>query len=489
MFDYWPALTMVLATFMSAATCYLNNKKLRWLIVAVIWVLSVAQSILIISTEFWSIAGLSVFWLAQGFNFFRSAEKRYQPDNTAKRVIKTGLNISALSLLYVLLTNTTSTYLILLTIFFSCLVFIFGVFVIYSIKQNLFFSTKDKNITDADLPTVSVLIPARDEDDNLSDCINSVLSSNYSKLEIIVLDDCSQDKSSEIIRSFAQRGVRFIQGEEPKDNWLAKNQAYEVLAKSASGQWLVFMGVDTRIKNQTIRKFISKLLNNDMTMACAIPQVSSTHLDGLFMPLRIFWELALPNTIKRFPPSISTFWAIRKEEFSALGGFGAVSQSVLPERYFAKKLSAKRQYAFAFLDKYSNIETRKNLKDHLDTSRRLLYPQLKKSYSKLFIITILGILAILQLIYSVGLLIGDNYLVFATVAFAYAPLFYGFLKVAKLQGYNNPPLRTLLLPFLLVRELVLAHHSAYNYEYSDVMWKGRNVCYPVLRAIPKLPKV
>lgn len=489
MFDYWPAMSMILATFLSAATSYLNNKNLRWVVVGVIWVMSATQSFLIISTGFWVLAGLIVFWIAQGFNFFRSAEKRYQADNTAKRVVKTGLNISALCLLYIFLTSTNSTNLILLTIFYSCLIFIFGLVAIYSIKQNLFYFTKDKNITDTDLPTVSVLIPARDEDENLSECINSVLSSDYPKLEIIVLDDCSQDKSSEIIRSFAQRGVRFIQGDEPKDNWLAKNQAYEVLAKSASGQWLVFMGVDTRIKNQTIRKFIINLLNNNMTMACAMPQVSSVHLDGLFMPLRIFWELALPNSIKRFPPSISTFWAIHKEEFNALGGFGAVSQSVLPERYFAKKLSTKKQYAFAYIDKSSNIETRKNLKDHLDTSRRLLYPQLKKSYSKLVIITILGFLAILQLIYSAGLLMGGNYLVLASALLAYMPLFYGFMRLAKLQGYNNTLLRTLLLPYLLIRELALVHHSAYNYEYSDVMWKGRNVCYPALKVIPKLPKL
>lgn len=488
MLDYWVAVIMLLATFMSAANCYLNIKILRWIAVAAIWVFSVTLSMLVISAEVWLLPGVAVFWLAQGFNFFRSAEKRYQSGNTAKRIIKTGINISALSLVFIFLINAKPANLGMLASLYSCLVFIIGLVSVYSIKKNIYYFDKGKNITDTDLPTVSVLIPARDEDENLSECINSVLSSDYPKLEIIVLDDCSQDKSSEIIRSFAQRGVRFIQGDEPRDNWLAKNQAYEVLAKSASGQWLVFMGVDTRVKNQTIRKLLSSLLNNDMTMGCAMPQVSSAHLDSLFMPLRVFWELALPNLVKGFPPSISTFWVIRKDEFNALGGFGAVSQSVLPERYFAKKLSIKKQYAFAYLDNLSSIETRKNLNDHLNTSRRLLYPQLKKSYSVLFIITALGILAILHFIYSVVVVAVSNYMILATTLFAYVPLLYGFMILAKQQGYASPLMRTILLPYLLFRELVLAHISAYNYEYSEVLWKGRNVCYPVLKVIPRLPK-
>ena len=51
------------------------------------------------------------------------------------------------------------------------------------------------------------------------------IASDYPKLEIIVLDDCSQDRTAEIIRNFAHDGVRFIQSEDNKDNWLDKNKA------------------------------------------------------------------------------------------------------------------------------------------------------------------------------------------------------------------------------------------------------------------------
>jgi len=77
-------------------------------------------------------------------------------------------------------------------------------------------------------------------------------SHDYPKLEIIVLDDCSQNKHTpEIIRSFAHDGVRFIQGEHPKPTWLAKNQAYDRLAQESSGEFILFCGVDVRF-SQTV---------------------------------------------------------------------------------------------------------------------------------------------------------------------------------------------------------------------------------------------
>jgi hypothetical protein len=99
---------------------------------------------------------------------------------------------------------------------------------IQSIKYS---SASNKPLPKDELPSLSVLIPARNETTQLETCLTSLLASTYPKLEIIVLDDCSQDKRTpEIIRSFAQSGIRFIAGEIPSDTWLAKNFAYKLMA-------------------------------------------------------------------------------------------------------------------------------------------------------------------------------------------------------------------------------------------------------------------
>jgi hypothetical protein len=73
-----------------------------------------------------------------------------------------------------------------------------------------------RHYTDKELPSVSVLIPARDETDALQVCLQSLIANDYPKLEIIVLDDCSINRRTpEIIRSFAHDGVRFVPGNIP----------------------------------------------------------------------------------------------------------------------------------------------------------------------------------------------------------------------------------------------------------------------------------
>ena len=80
---------------------------------------------------------------------------------------------------------------------------------------------------DIDLPSVTVCIPARNEQHALTDCLQRVLSSTYQKLEIIVLDDVSGDDTSALIKSFASEGVRFVRGSQLAEGWLGKNHALQ----------------------------------------------------------------------------------------------------------------------------------------------------------------------------------------------------------------------------------------------------------------------
>ena len=74
----------------------------------------------------------------------------------------------------------------------------------------------DKNLDYKNLPTISVLVPARNETNDLLRCLDSIARSDYPKMEVIVLDDCSTElKTPQIIRDFAQQGMKFIAGSEP----------------------------------------------------------------------------------------------------------------------------------------------------------------------------------------------------------------------------------------------------------------------------------
>ena len=134
-----------------------------------------------------------------------------------------------------------------------------------------------KNYTAAiEAPSVSVCIPARNETHAMAQCLERVLASDYKKLEIIVFDDSSTDDTSILVRSFAHAGVRFVPGTALPEGWLGRNHALEVLAREASGTYVVFMDVDTNITPTTISQLVGYMMTENLVMASVLPGRSDT---------------------------------------------------------------------------------------------------------------------------------------------------------------------------------------------------------------------
>ena len=78
-----------------------------------------------------------------------------------------------------------------------------------------------------DLPAVSVIVPARNEESRIGDCLRSLLRQDYPKLEILVVDDCSTDRTAEVVQEIGGRDerVRLIRGRTPPPGWLGKPHA------------------------------------------------------------------------------------------------------------------------------------------------------------------------------------------------------------------------------------------------------------------------
>src|SRR5271170_5828028 len=87
-------------------------------------------------------------------------------------------------------------------------------------------------------PQVSVIIPARNEEACLADCLQSLALQTGVSFEIIVVDDHSTDRTREIAMSFP--GVRVIAAAPLPDGWTGKNNAVTSGAAEAPGQWLLF---------------------------------------------------------------------------------------------------------------------------------------------------------------------------------------------------------------------------------------------------------
>jgi len=340
---------------------------------------------------------------------------------------------------------------------------------------------------DRDLPTVTVAIPARDETNDLNDCLQSLLTSNYPKLEIIVLDDCSQNKHTpEIIRSFAQDGVVFVQGKAPEANWLAKNQAYQRLFEESNGEFIVFCGVDVRFKSDSIRQLVAAMLHKNKTIISVIPQKllqSTTPQDlTLLQPMRYAWELALPRKLFRRPPVLSTCWIIKREIVENAGGFGAVSRSIVPESYFAHASAVHDGYSFMQSDAAMGITSNKSVNEQRATTVRIRYPQLHRRMELALIVTLFEIASVMMpLAMIVTALMSHISLQLTTVScISIVMLIVGYSAVVRLT-YRRWLFRSiLLLPVAAMIDAILLNYSMIRYEFFSVFWKGRNICVPVM---------
>ncbi|MEE8146668.1 MAG: glycosyltransferase, partial [Longimicrobiales bacterium] len=77
----------------------------------------------------------------------------------------------------------------------------------------------------SDVPVVSVVVPARNEERSLRDCVESICASDYPAFEVIVVDDRSDDATAEVARSIAPnraRRILVVEGAELPDGWFGK---------------------------------------------------------------------------------------------------------------------------------------------------------------------------------------------------------------------------------------------------------------------------
>lgn len=344
------------------------------------------------------------------------------------------------------------------------------------------------------LPSLSVCIPARNETADLEECLQSLLASRYPKLEILVLDDCSQNpRTPEIIRQFAHDGVRFLAGKAPPENWLAKNFAYEQLYKQATGEIVLFCGVDVRFKPDSLKLLVTNMLNKSKSMLSVIPANRLPPTGGLeavlVQPVRYAWELVLPRKIMRNPPFLSSCWLIRAENLERAGGFKGFARSVLPELHLARRARQLDDgYSFMQSNDEIGIYSSKNLAEQRLTAIRTRYAQLHRRPELVALLTAAeaGVLLLpcLELVWSVvtGNIIA-SVISFGTVSL----LIYSYVTVVGLT-YRTFIIRSLaLLPFAVLYDIALLHLSMWRYECGRVVWKDRDICVPLMRVYPSLP--
>lgn len=439
-----------------------------------------------------SIATMLLFILSvvRFINPLRYVEERMQAKELRSRALRTYIFMLTLILAlicYVALIDknySLSIYVIVWTqLIFAILL---GVSVL--LARTIYRYRSNKQIP-SKLPTVSVCLPARNETADLPQCVESILASNYPKLEIIVLDDCSHDKTPDIIKKYAHDGVRFVNGKEPRDDWLAKNAAYDRLADEARGEILVFIGVDVRFEPQTISELVGQIADDEMISV--LPRRKSESESAFFIqPLRYWWELGLWRFRIKSPPVLSSCWAIRAETLKKLGTFESVKKAIEPEAAFARALAKQKKYAFLVSNDNVGVSSVKTPKDQYLTALRKRYGQVRRRPESAVFVVILEVVFILgPWIIGLYALLNSMNTVFQVSAMSALIVSLSNAEVYKLALRRLWPLGLISVPALVIADALLMIRSLYAYEFGKVVWKERNICLPLLTVEKSLPKV
>ena len=260
----WLILLLILAGWaeliIACISLVVLKKSLAYLLIVIVAISSLA--VLIIRPSLWTalIVYLSFFRV---INLARLINGRKQADYLRSSFLRTSLLLSSFLIVILALTSIAGTLSISFRDKWNFLIaaeFIIILVIAMSFQRTLKKTTPkldNGHVDSSKLPPLTVAIPARNETEDLDECLRSLIASDYPKLEILVLDDCSQEKRTpEIIRQFAHDGVRFLAGRVPDNNWTAKNYAYEQLNEEAEGKLILFCGVDTRFQPNSLRQMV-----------------------------------------------------------------------------------------------------------------------------------------------------------------------------------------------------------------------------------------
>jgi glycosyltransferase involved in cell wall biosynthesis len=212
-----------------------------------------------------------------------------------------------------------------------------------------------------ELIELTVIVPARDEEDCLAACIESLVSQSEEIFELgkdwelIVVDDHSRDRTGEIARSFA--GVTVMEAGKLEQGWTGKANAVWTAARRARGRWLLFTDADTVHEPGSLRRAIHEAERHKVGMLSYSPrQVVSGLAQRALMPL-IFSELALAyppakvsDPAQRIAAANGQFLLIEREAYRRLGGHATVADKVLEDvelAFVAKRRRVGLRFRYA----------------------------------------------------------------------------------------------------------------------------------------------
>lgn len=205
-------------------------------------------------------------------------------------------------------------------------------------------------------PRVSVLIPARNEKDNIEKCIKSVLDQSYQNFELIILNDNSTDNTLELITSFKSDKINIINGKPLPDDWVGKNYACHQLQNAATGEYLLFLDADTVLETGCLASALNFSIKKRSGLLSVMPLEESftfwekTVIPMLYFALMVFLPVPLIERSKRKEIAVGNgqFMLFSRKCYDIIGGHESLKNRIVEDVWLAKRVKEfKEKLVFA----------------------------------------------------------------------------------------------------------------------------------------------
>ena len=196
---------------------------------------------------------------------------------------------------------------------------------------------------------VSVIIPARNEEANIECAVRSVAAQGGVPLEIIVVDDQSEDRTGEILKRLKVEipSLPTLRVDALPAGWLGKPHALACGAKIASANWLLFTDADAEHRPGSLAELLERAEEEQVDLLSLSPgQLTPTWWEKAVIPLVYVWLAKLYSFDEVNDPKSSVaaangqYLLIRRAVYERVGGHEAVRAEILEDVALARRVKA-----------------------------------------------------------------------------------------------------------------------------------------------------
>lgn len=364
---------------------------------------------------------------------------------------------------------------------FSNIVAIVGIF-------NLIYFRKAKSvplISEKEETLVSILIPARNEQQNIERCLYSLFDQNYKNIEIIVLDDDSDDDTFSLVKKISQEDDRLkvVKGTSVPAGWTGKNWACHQLSKLAKGDFYLFVDADTKLQATLINETISEMKSSDIDLLSLFPRrITSTLVDKI-ISITIGWlifsclPLLLADKNPMFSSAFGQFLLFRRGAYKSIGGHEGIKSKILDDFELGRSIT-RNGLVLKLFDGTDRISTfsYSSEKEALDGFSKSIFPFFNNRIMPFLILWVLFLSSsMIPFIVLFGDLL-DIRLSRSKEVMTY--LIWGSLTISWIiSSYRSKQgiAYGLLFPIVTIVTALLGIFSILSFAYRNVRWKDRNV--------------